>query len=155
MNDLARPIHETSHAGRRNAGALAANLWLSARNVSTPRDARWTVAVALEVVDRAARPTAGGPDDSRFQIAISSSEWGFLFGHRGRVSRIRVTDVPHVQERDDHKLLPRVPPLRDLGSLIRWLEREHGLAFRRAHAFVGTDLADAEPRIRTWIATAL
>lgn len=155
MNDLAARPKRDSHTPTRSAGAMAANLWLSARNLPAPRDPGWTVAIALDVVDQAAGPTGSGPLDTRFQIAISSEEWGLLFRHRRRVSRIRVTDVAFVQERDEHELLPHLPPLRDVGSLVRWVEHEHGLVFHRKHAFVGTDLVGAEPRIRTWIASSL
>lgn len=156
MNDAARPRNrETSHSGHRNAGALASSMWLAARNVTAAPDTRWAVAIALDIVDRAAGPTANAGSASRFQIAISAAEWGLLFCHRGQLSQIRITDVPFVQDRDEHALLRHVPPLRGVGALIQRLEQKHGLAFRRSHAFVGTDLAGAEPRIRSWIASSL
>src|SRR4051812_18178534 len=104
MNEcLATPgCHRLEMAGiDRPAGALAAAAWLDARGLRCTPGVRWYVDVVLE-----AGPSAGvaGAADSRFHIAISATDWGFVFRHRGRVSSLRVTDVASVQDRDDHGL---------------------------------------------------
>jgi hypothetical protein len=140
---------------QRHAGALASQAWLTARGLQPPIGAAWDIAIALEVFDRPASPSLTNPAASRFHLAISSTEWGFLFCHRGRISWIRVTDVPYVHDRDEHALLRRVPALRDVGTLIRTIERTSAIHFRRNHASVCTSLDGAEPAIRTWITAAL
>jgi len=88
---------------------------------------------------------------SRFHIDIYSEEWGFLFCHRGELSRIRVTDVAFVHGRDDHRLLAATPALAELGALLRSLERKHQVAFRRDLALVRSDLPNIEPLVRRWL----
>jgi hypothetical protein len=144
-----------SHAPQKHAGMLAAAAWLQARGLRNRTGAGWDVAIALDVSNLPASPCIKNPADSRFHIAISAAEWGFFFCHRGRASWIRVTDVPFVNECDDHGLVHNVPPLRDLGRLIQTVERSNGILFRRLRASVRTNLVDAEPQIRGWIATAL
>jgi hypothetical protein len=139
---------------QRHAGALAAGAWLAARGLARPPGG-WDVAIAVEVFDRPASPSLTNPAEARFELAISSTEWGFLFCHRGRLSWIRVTDVPYVHDRDDHELLRRVPPLRDVGSLVRSVEHRSAINFRRQHASISTNLPGAEPAIRAWVAAAL
>ena len=143
------------HAFERRAGALAAAAWLRDRRLRAPAGGAWDVTIALEVCGRPAQPSTTNLGDSRFELAITASAWAFLFRHRGLGSGIRVTDVAAVNERDDYELLRRVPPLRDMGSLIRTFERRHAITFRREHACVRTSLVDAEPQIRAWIAEAL
>jgi hypothetical protein len=138
---------------QRHAGALAGSAWLAARGLTRPPGG-WDVAIALEVFDRPARLSLTNPAEARFELAISSTEWGFLCCHRGRLSWIRVTDVPYVHDRDDLELLRRVPPLRDVGSLVRAIERRSAINFRRQHASISTSLPGAEPAIRAWITAA-
>jgi hypothetical protein len=145
----------TPYATEKHAGALAATAWLAACGLRAPAATTWDVAIALDIVNRPASPYATSPADTRFHIAISTAEWGFYFCQRGRVSWIRVTDVPFVNERDDHGLLRQVPPLRDLGWLIQTLELRNSITFRRTLASVRTNLVDAEIGIRSWITTAL
>ena len=66
---------------------LAASAWLANRNL-IPKDPRWHVEIVLEAV---------GQPDSRFHLEVYAEEWGFKFCHAGRVSWIRVTDVPFGQ----------------------------------------------------------
>lgn len=89
--------------------------------------------------------------DSRFHIEIYAEEWGYFFCHHGRASWIRVTDVAFVHIRDDYQMLGETPALSAIGTLLRAVEARHGLAFRREHAFVSTNLVSAEPAIRAWI----
>jgi hypothetical protein len=162
MNGSAAVSHEATRAERsagyameRPAGALASSMWLSARGLRVPPKGPWDVTIALDIVDRAASPTVMSAADSRFHIAIAASEWGFFFCHRGKVSWIRITDVPFVSERDEYGLLPRTPPLRDVGTLVQALEERHELSFKRRHASVRTTLPDADNAIRIWLAAAI
>lgn len=88
---------------------------------------------------------------SRFHLDLYSEEWGFLFCHRGQLSRIRVTDVAFVHGRDDHHLLDATPALPDIGGLLRSLERRHQIVFRRDLALVRSDLPNVEPAVRRWL----
>jgi hypothetical protein len=129
----------------RHAGALATAVWLSARGLLVPPRAEWELSIALDV----------DAMDTRFHIAITSIEWGFYFCHHGCASWIRITDVPVVQERDDFALLSKVPPLRELGRMVRSLEETYRIHFRRQHAGIRSTIGDSEPAIREWVLTAI
>jgi len=140
-----------TYAKGRHAGALGTAAWLSGRGLLVPPRTEWEVSIELDAIDGEAPAAA----DTRFHIALSSREWGFYFCHQNRASWIRVTDVPFVQERDDFMLLVKVPPLRDLGSLLRSLERTYCVRFPREHAAIRTTIPGSEPVIREWLVTAL
>ena len=143
------------HPIDKRAGSLAAAAWVRARGLRGPIDSDWDVTIALEVGDHPVSPCAKNPTASRFEIAITMTAWELLFRHRGRTSGIRVTDVAMVNMRDDYGLIRNLPPLRDVGSLLRVLEHRHAISFHRKRAYVHTSLVDAEPRIRSWIAESL
>lgn len=136
----------------RSAGSLATAAWLAARGLLVPPRTAWEVSIVLDVEaggEGAAR--AAESSDTRFHIALSSTEWGFYFCHNHRASWIRITDSPFVHQRDDFALLFKIPPLRDLGRLVRTLEETYGVRFRRRHAAVRSTIANAEPIIRQWV----
>jgi len=135
----------------RSAGALAASAWLAARGLLVPPRTPWEVSIVLDVVTEEPTMRGADPTETRFHIAISSTEWGFYFCHNRRASWIRTTDSPFIHQRDDFALLFKVPPLRDLGRLVRSLEETYGVRFRRSHAAVRTTIANAEPIIREWV----
>jgi hypothetical protein len=122
-----------------NTGPLASAAWLISRDLM-PSHARWFVEVAIA-------PT----DATSFKIEIYAEEWGFQFSHATRESWIRVTDVPFVHGRDDHRLLRLTPRLNDLGRLVRSLEQRYEIGLSREHAQIATNLVDAEPNIRAWV----
>ena len=80
-------------------------------------------------------------------------EWSYFVCHQGRVSWIRITDVPLVHGRDDLRLLSLTPVLGSIGGLLRTVEKQHGLSFSRKHALIRTNIASAESAIRTWVST--
>ena len=133
-----RPIHPigTPSGLSPNTGPLAAAAWLLARGLFA-RDSRWFVEIQL----------AAG--ETQFVIEIYAEEWGFAFRHQGRVSWIRVTDIPFVHGRDEHLLLAEAPKLRDIGKLIAKLEARYQVAFPRTPE-IRTNLADPENCIRDW-----
>jgi hypothetical protein len=133
------------------AGMRAAQAWLSARGLSAPSLTRWHASILLGTEDRPPELELDERVDTRFRIEIYSEEWGYFFCHRGHASWIRVTDIPFVHGRDDFKLLPTTPSLENLGQLLRSLEQQHGLAFRRDQAVVRTNVAHAEAAIRQWV----
>jgi len=106
-----------------------------------PREPRWFVEIVLDA----------GP--SRFQLDVYAEEWGFVFRHADRVSWIRVTDIPFIHGRDDHQLLTHVPPLREIGELIRKLEAEHALTFVRTDVTVRTTIKNGDAKFREWALT--
>ena len=138
---------------RSRAGALAARQWLAQRGLSSPIGSRWEVGIALDVAPRQASFAFKETVDTRFHLTIQTDEWSFYFCHGNRASGIRVTEVPIVKGRDDHGLLSRTPPLRDIGTLLRELESRHYVRFQRSHAAVRADITGAEPVVRGWLAS--
>jgi hypothetical protein len=122
-----------------NTGPIASAAWLAARELY-PKDPKWFVEIGL-VTD----------GDTRLDLEIYAEEWGFRFLHAGRMSWIRVTDVPFVHGRDDYQLLRTTPPLRAIGDLVRALEQRHGVEFDRTRAALRTTIADSDDVIRQWI----
>src|SRR5690242_19544612 len=149
MGESARSRTLAPFAGRSGmlsttAGMRAAQAWLSARGVSAPSLTRWHASILLGTEDRPPELELDERVDTRFRIEIYSEEWGYFFCHRGHASWIRVTDIPFVHGRDDFKLLPTTPSLENLGQLLRSLEQQHGLTFRRDQAVVRTNVAQAD-----------
>ena len=126
-----------------NTGPIASAAWLAARELY-PRDPKWRV--EIELVPATSR-------DMRLELEIYAEEWGFRFSVGERVSWIRVTDVPFVHGRDDHGLLRATPALRDIGELVRSIERSHAVAFERRTAAIRTTIDGGEPAIRSWLET--
>jgi hypothetical protein len=133
------------------AGMLAARAWLQSRQLSPPSLVRWNATILLAPFDHEPAPEVDESRDTRFRIEIYSEEWGFFFCHHGRASWIRITDVPFVHGRDDHQLLALAPALRDIGVLMRKLEKQHVLQFKREHALIRTNLPNSETAIRSWV----
>lgn len=131
---------------------IAVGSWLSARGLCPPIGQPWSIELALDAsVGRASlSPSAG----TSFHLRVHSEEWGYTFSHDGKVSSIRVGDVPFVHDRDEHQLLASTPTLRDVGTLVRKLEQRFGIRFQRQFANVRTTLAGAEPVVLAW-ATSL
>lgn len=123
-----------------NTGPIASAAWLAARELY-PKDPKWHAVATL--------PAEG----ARFQLEIYAEEWGFVFEIADKQSWIRITDVPFVHGRDDHGLLSRTPPLRQIGKLVRSLESAHAIKFDRDGAQIDTTIADGVDAIRTWIAS--
>ena len=119
-------------------GVLAVTAWLSDRGIFAPQDRPWGIQIAL---------------DTRLQIMITANEWSYSFAHKGRASRVRVTEAPHADGRDDYQLVPFTPPLRQLSRLVRELEQRFKLFLRRRHAAIDTTLAGSAPIIRAWLTT--
>jgi hypothetical protein len=143
------------HAGpvSPSLGATAAAQWFQARRLSSTGLLRWHVEIAMSVLDAPAPVVFDEATATRFHLDIYSEEWGVLFCHAGRCSWIRVTDIAFVHGRDDFGLLASMPLLREVGVLLRRLEHHHGVRLQRQHASIRTNLAQAEPAIRRWIAT--
>lgn len=141
----------SSHDKATTAGMLAARSWLTSCGLTSTGVLRWHAEILLDVVDQPAREEFDDRFDTRFRIEIYAEEWGFFVCHAGQSSWIRVTDIPFVHGRDDFRLLGSTPSLRDLGGLIRSLERQHRIHFSRGNARVSTNLPAAEPSIRRWV----
>lgn len=133
------------------AGKLAAETWLRTRVLDAPALTPWHVEAALGVGDAPVIAELDAATETRFRIEIYSQEWGFFFCHQGAASWIRVTDIPFVHGRDDFSLLATTPALKDIGSLLRSLERRFEIELDRRCAHVRTNLQNAEPTIRQWI----
>jgi len=148
VRPLVAPTHPLGSPGLSpHTGPLAAAAWLAARELST-RDPRWSVDIVLD----AAPAATFEPHDAstRFHIEIYSEEWGYSFRHQRRTSWIRVTDIPFVHGRDDHQLLIDTPKLREIGKLVRTLERRYRIALRQHPPLIRTSLPNAEAVIRGW-----
>jgi len=144
-------IRATVNDAAPTAGMLAARAWLASRGLSPPAVKGWHVDILLDVADQVARPYFDDRVDTRFRIEIWSEEWSYMFCHSGQMSRVRVTHVPMIDGRDEFVLLHSTPALRDMGELLRAVERRHKIAFRRHGALVRTNLPAAETSIRRWV----
>lgn len=127
--------------------------WLSDRGIFAPPNRPWGIQIALGTALQVPPPVFAETIDTRLQITITANEWSYYFAHNGRASRVRVTDLPHADGRDDYQLAPITPPLRQLSGLVRELEQRFKLFFRRHHAAIDTTLAGTEPIIRAWLTT--
>jgi hypothetical protein len=134
-----------------NVGSRAAKRWFDDRGLDAPNLKRWHAELAMSTLDAPAPAQFDERRDTRFHIDIYAEEWGFFFCHGGKTSWIRVTDIAFVHGRDEFSLLAQTPPLSDLGALVRGLENQHRVAFKRKHATVRTNVAGAEVSIRRWI----
>ena len=123
----------------RNTGALATAAWCAEHGL-VPKDNLWFVEVVF---------TAG---TAKLTLEVYAAEWGFSVHHADRVSWIRVTDIPFVHGRDDFALLSAATGLSQLRRVFDAARTEHGLAFARETADVRTNLDDALPAIRRWLA---
>lgn len=131
-------------------GAAAVAEWMQARALRAD-DARWYIEVGLDIVERPAQQRWNGDTDSRFHLYLYPTEWGYFFCHGSRASWIRIGERPYVHGRDDYNLLPATPALAKVSRLVSDVEQRHRIEFRREHAVVRTNLADAEPAIRAWV----
>jgi hypothetical protein len=122
-----------------NTGPLAAATWLIARDL-VPHPPKWFVTI-----------TFPARDGSKFDLEILSEEWGFRFERQSRVSWIRVTDIAFSHGQDEHQLLPHTPPLKNVGALLRSLEKAHGVKFELDAPIIRTNLDGAEHAIVEWI----
>jgi hypothetical protein len=120
-----------------NTGALATAAWLAGLELF-PSDPHWSVDITL------CAPTA------RFTVEVYAEEWGYRFACGERLSWIRVTDLPFVHGRDELELLRRTTRLPAIGSLIRDLEHEHGIAFDCLAPEIRSSFGGVEV-IRSWV----
>jgi hypothetical protein len=146
-----RPRIPTDHLAP-TTGAFASHAWVRAQGSNISRHERWRVRVFLDAIDEPPAPAFDAAVATRFHLEIFSEEWGFFFCHAASASWIRVTDIAFVHGRDDFKLLPITPPLKQIGSLLRRVEQDAGVHFRRHHATIETNL-DIEPAVRSWVAS--
>jgi hypothetical protein len=134
-----------------HAGSRAASAWLEERGLEPPDITRWHAELSLSTLDAPAPVHFDERTDTRFHIDIYTEEWGYFFCHGGKASWIRVTDIPFVHGRDELGLLAQTPALADIGALVRGLENQYRVMFRRKHALIRTNVAGAEIPIRRWI----
>ena len=128
---------------------IAVGAWLSSRGLVPPVNQPWSIELAFAVSDGRAAISPLGVGTS-FQLRVNADEWSYSFCHGGRISTIRVVDVPGVLDRDDHQLLAQTPPLKDVGQLVRKLEQRYGIYFQRRHASCRSSLPGAEPVVLAW-----
>ncbi|MDB4954964.1 MAG: hypothetical protein JWO36_2533 [Myxococcales bacterium] len=134
-----------------NAATLAVSAWAVARGIFPPAGKPWIVELEVDIAPRPASPTFSEALDTRFHITIAADEWGYLFCHGGRVSCVRVTDIPSVRGRDDHHVLASTPSLKAIGLFMRDLEQRYHVHFQRHHAVIRSSIAGCEPLVRAWI----
>src|SRR5690348_9029878 len=76
-------------------GGRAAAFWLESQRIPRPAG-RWAIEISLDVRDFPAPAEFDERTDTRFHLDLYAEEWGVLFCHAGRLSRVRVTDIPFV-----------------------------------------------------------
>jgi hypothetical protein len=136
---------------RTTAGALAAATWLRQRGSGAPAAMPWSVAIALDVAPGPAPERFDEAKATRFHLDVDSDGWGVFVCHGGRSSWIRVVDLPFVHRRDELTLVGIMPALKDIGVLVRGVERWNAVRFQRHRASVRTNLPAAELAIRRWL----
>lgn len=114
-------------------------------------DRPWSIELAMGITST--KVLVAQPASTSFHVRLTAGEWGYTFSHDGRLSTIRVGDVPSVHDRDDHQLLASTPSLKELGGFVRKLEQRYDIRFQRQHAAVRTSLAGAEPVVLAWAST--
>jgi len=134
-----------------NTGPLATASWLVARNLFPTSP--WFAEIVLTTTTSSLYVPLDDRPTTHFAIEIYEREWGFVFRHDHKASWIRVTDLPFVHGRDDHGLLDATPALKNIGHLVRALERRHRVDLDREAPWLRTTIANGEPAIREWIAT--
>ena len=132
-----------------NTGPLACAAWLVERGI-TCADNRWFVIAAFDAAPDAQLESFDEDSATRFQVELFSEEWGFRFCHRGRVSWVRITDIAFAHGRDDHDLLASKPRLKDIGKMLRALEKRYDLSFDRTRPLTRTSISGAEDAVREW-----
>lgn len=134
-----------------NAGMLAVAAWLSERGIYPPHGKPWRIEIILDATTHSPMRVYAEAIDTRFQVTICSDEWSFYFCHVGRISRVRVTDLPRADIHDDHNLTSATPALKRIGTLLRQLEQRFGASLQRHNATIITTLPGSEPIIRAWV----
>jgi hypothetical protein len=135
----------------RSAGSLASSAWLRSLGITARAGERWHVEIAIETSGQTPVAELDEHVATRFQLGIYSEEWGVFFCHAGQASWIRIADLAFVHGRDDFNLLGVVPPLKDVGQLLRRFEQQHAIRFQRTHAAIKTNLDGAESAIAAWV----
>jgi hypothetical protein len=130
---------------------VATEAWARARGITPPAHLRWHVEIAFDTSNGRPPSEFDETTATRFQLDIYSEEWGVFFCHQGRSSWIRTADAVFVHGRDEFQLLAIVPPLEDIGRLLRHVEQQQRIAFQRQHAAIRTNLPNAELAIRAWV----
>jgi hypothetical protein len=134
-----------------HGGILAVGAWLAERGLHPPVDRAWRV--RIDVDDSVHARVFAETIDTRFQITIHPEHWAYSFCHVGRVTRVCITDMPHVDGRDEHQLVGATPPLKRIGTLMRHVEQRYGIFLLRHQAAIETSLPGSEPIIRAWLMT--
>lgn len=132
---------------------MAVAAWLSERGIFPPPGRPWRIDITLDATVHTPLRVFAETIDTRFHLTILPDEWAYYFSHAGRISRVRVTDVPRAELRDDHNLASATPPLNLTGTLVRQLEQRFAVFLQRHQAVVETTLPGSEPIIRAWVVT--
>ena len=131
-------------------GASEVAAWLAALGLH-PSKPRWHVGIAL---DAAGAPASvySSSTDTVFRLTVTPGEWSVVAGAPGRFSEVRVGTEPFVHGHDALGLCQRMPPLVEVRTLLREVERELGVTFPRT-PFVRTNLAGAKKALAGWVAS--
>lgn len=133
------------------AGKLAARTWLESLVLTPPERRPWYVEITLGVDEAMPALAFDVATETRLRLEIYAEEWGVFFCHRGRMSWVRVTDLPFVHGHDDFNLAPITPPLRNIGELVRSIESAQRLRFDRGLALVRSNVPGADAALRPWL----
>ena len=133
----------------RTVGSDAVARWLRENGLESSLRA-WTATIVLQPAMYVPGVAALGA--TRFQVELEPDMWSLCFSHAELTSRIRVCELPTVDGRDDHNLLVITPQLRDLGQLLRQLERRHAFRFHRELAEVRSNHPTIKDTAQRWVA---
>lgn len=121
-------------------GAAEPADWARSRGLDVSRARHWYVEVQI----------ATDAPGTLIELNIYPEEWGLVFRRDGRVSSIRVTDVPFVHGLDDFKLLPMMPALADLDRLLDALQHRFEITFDRSRPKVHSNVKHVDG-VRAWL----
>jgi hypothetical protein len=133
----------TPRATAAHVGILASAGWLAARGLFIPPDRPWRVTILLSCNEHF---------DTQLTVNIENAEWMIGFAHAGKRSNVIIKEPAPVAEPDDFQLAGTLPPLKELGTLLRDLEVRYQLTWKRTSPVIETTIAGADPVIRAWIA---
>jgi hypothetical protein len=109
-----------------------------------PPDRPWRVTIVMSCNEHF---------DTQLAVQIENAEWAVSFAHGGKRSSVIIKEPAAVAAPDDFQLAGQLPPLKELGTLLRDLEARFGLSWKRASSVIETTIAGSEPVIRAWVAS--
>jgi hypothetical protein len=121
--------------------------WLRTLGVKASKPA-WYVRVYVDVKDAPAMDIYSSDTDTRFHLEVYAAQWRLYFMKPGTEGEVYADADNGVYV---NRLNVADPSLSRALDILRELEKRHGVAFRREHARVETNIAGAKEAVRNWL----